>query len=246
MLFEWSGAPLGAVEILDVLGIHRRTGSFQVVCDGDAYGLHVQNGELIFATSSHRTLRLGHLLLQRGALQPIYLHDVLRGRRTIARDQALGSVLVRDGALTLKDLAAGIEEQAVEVLSRVIGLSHATYLYHGEEPIPSGIEIVPMNTRAVLDEAVDRHMNRASTRVMQRLLPPMDATLHLNVQIALVSYQLTDAELLVALHLDRSTSSLRRMEDALPLDPLTMKRTVISLLERGFVAKGEPELRFDP
>ncbi|MCC6792267.1 MAG: hypothetical protein IT336_11290, partial [Thermomicrobiales bacterium] len=205
-----------------------------------------QNGEIIFATSSHRTLRLGHLLLQRGAVQPIYLHDVLRGRKTIARDQALGSVLIRDGALSLEDLAAGVEEQAVEVLSRIVGLNRATYLYHGEDPIPPGIEIVPLNTRGVLDEALNRHLSRASTRVMQRLLPPLDATLHLTVQIALVSYQLTDAELLVALHLDRSTSTLRRMGDSLPLDPLTLKRTVISLLERGFIAKGEPELRFEP
>ncbi|MCC6791354.1 MAG: DUF4388 domain-containing protein, partial [Thermomicrobiales bacterium] len=82
MFFEWSNTALGAVDILEVLGVQRRTGSFQIVCDGDAYGLHVQNGEIIFATSSHRTLRLGHLLLQRGAVQPIYLHDVLRGRKT--------------------------------------------------------------------------------------------------------------------------------------------------------------------
>ena len=123
---------------------------------------------------------------------------------------------------------------------RIVALTGATYLYHGEDPTPSGIEIVPMDTHAVLDEALVRHMNRASTRVMQRLLPPQDATLHLTVQIALVSYQLTDAELLVALHLDRATSSLRRMSESLPLDPLTLKRTLISLLERGFVARGEP------
>lgn len=245
MLFEWTGEALGAVEILEVLGINRRTGTYQIVCDGDAYGLHVQHGEIIFATSSHRTLRLGHLLLQRGSVQPIYLHDVLRGRRTIARDQALGSVLIRDGALTIEDLAAGVAEQAIEILSRIVGLSGATYLYHGDDPMPTGIEVVPLNTSHLLEEAVNRQLNRASTLVMQRLLPSLDATLHLTVQLALVSYQLTDAELLVALHLDRSTSSLRRLGETLPLDPLTMKRTVISLLERGYIARGEPELRFD-
>lgn len=245
MIVEWTGEALGAAEILQVLGINRRTGTYQVVCDGDAYALHVQHGKIIFATSSHRTLRLGHLLLQRGAVQPIYLHDVLRGRRTIARDQALGSVLIRDGALTIEDLAAGIEEQAIEVLSRIVGLVGATYLYHGDDPMPAGIEIVPLQTDHLLQEAVNRHTSRASTRVMQRLLPSPDATLNLTVQLALVSYLLTDAELLVALHLDRSNSTLRRLEETLPLDQLTLKRSLISLLERGYVARGEPELRFD-
>jgi hypothetical protein len=245
MPFDWTGEALGAVEILEVLGIHRRSGMYQVACDGEAYGLHMQDGKVIFATSSHRTLRLGHLLLQRGAVEPIYLHDVLRGRRTIARDQPLGRVLMRDGALTIQALACGIEEQAIEVLTRVIGLNGATYLYHPDEGVPDGIEIVPLNTQHIVEEATGRHLNRASTRVMQRLLPPEDTPLHLTVQLALVSYLLTDAELLVALHVDRATTTLKRLSQTLAIDPLTLKRTVIALLERGYLDRGEPELRFD-
>src|SRR5215208_6232242 len=97
---DWTPELLDAVDILDVLGFHRRSGTFQVINADDAYGFHIQAG----------------------ALEPIYLHDVLRGRRTIARDRALGGVLIRDGALSIEDLAAGIEEQAIEVLSRVIAL----------------------------------------------------------------------------------------------------------------------------
>lgn len=244
---EWDSIAetLDAVAALDVLGIHRRTGTFQVIFDSDAYAIRVQEGNLIYATSSQRTLRLGHLLLQRGAVQPIYLHDVLRGRRTIARDQALGRVLIRDGALSVDDLAAGVEEQAIEVIARVIGLSGATYLYHGEDPIPAGLEIVPLDTARLIRQAELRHAERACTRVMQRLLPSPETTLHLTVQIALVSHQMTDAELLVALNLDRSSSSLRRLGESLPLDSLTLRRTVISLLERGFIERGEPGLRFD-
>lgn len=243
---QWHrGEPLGAPEILDALGVHRRSGKIQIVADGDAYGFHIYRGQLIFGTSSQRTLRLGHLLLQRGAVQPMYLHEVLCGRRTVARDQALGSVLIRDGAITLEDLAAGIEEQAIEILSRVLALDGATFMYHGDEPIPPGIEIVPIVMEHVLTEAGKRHVQRASTFAMQRLLPPPDAQLRLAVQLALVSHKLTDAELLVALNVDRGTSTLDRLGTMLPLDQMTLRRTLISLIERGYLVTGEPPLRFE-
>jgi hypothetical protein len=242
---DFNGMSMSAFEILDVLGMHRRSGKIQIVCDSDAYGLHLFRGRVIFATSSLRSLRLGHLLLQSGSVQPTYLHDVLRGRRTVARDQALGSVLVRDGAITIADLAAGVEEQAVQVLTRVNALSGATFMHHGDEPIPLGIEIVPLETERLLQEAGRRHVESISAQVMQRLLPPREAPLTLNVHLALVSYMLTDAELLVALNVDRGSSSLGRLLSTLPLDQLTLHRTVISLLERGYLKAGETPLRFD-
>lgn len=237
---------LGAVDILDVLGLHRRSGTFQIINENDAYGFHIQAGSVIYATSSHRTLRLGHLLLQRGAVEPIYLHEILRGRRTIARDRALGGALLRDGALSLEDLAAGVEEQAIEVLSRVIALQGATYLHHGDNPTPAGIEIVPLDTDRLVAEATERFLGRTASRVMQRMLPPPDVPLRLTVKLALVSYALSDAELLVALHVDRADMSLKKLGETLPLDPMALKRTVISLLERGFIARDEAGLRFDP
>lgn len=245
MTSEFSGAQLSATEILDALGIHRRSGKIQIVCDSDAYGLHVFHGRVIYATSSHRSLRLGHLLLQRGSVQPNYLHDVLRGRRSVARDQALGSVLVREGAISVDDLAAGVEEQAIQVLSRVVALEHATFMHHGDEPIPMGIEIVPLDTEHLVHEAGRRHLELVAAHVIQRMLPAPDVPLLLNVRLALVSYMMTDAELLVALNVDRGSSSLSRLTSMLPLEPMLLKRTVISLLERGYLIAGEPPLRFD-
>ena len=170
---------------------------------------------------------------------------MLRGRRTVARDQALGSVLVREGAITVADLAAGIEEQAIQVLSRVLALERATFMHHGDEPIPLGIEIVPLETDQLLREAGRRHVETVSAHVMERLLPASDVQLRINVQLALVSHMLTDAELLVALNVDRGSSCLDRLGSTLPLDQMTLKRTVISLLERGYIIAGEPPLRFD-
>src|SRR5262249_42293768 len=159
---------------LDILGIHRRAGKIQIVVDSDAYAIHVEQGRILYATSTQRSLRLGHLLLQRGVVQPLYLHDILKGRRTVARHVALGSVLLRDGAITLQDLAAGVEEQATEILSRVLALDGATFIISIEEPIPTGIEIVPLDIETLMANADRRAIERMSHRLMQRLLPGRD------------------------------------------------------------------------
>lgn len=245
MFSDMGSEPLGAPEIMDVLGVRRRSGKIQIVSEGDAYGFHIFRGQMIYGTSSHRTLRLGHMLLQRGSVQPLYLHDILRGRKTVARDQALGTVLVRDGAVSLEDLAAGVEEQAIEIFSRVIALEGATYMYHEDEPVPSGLEIVPLDSDHIFAEATKRHVQRASMIVMQRLLPSASAELRLSVQLAVVSYKLTDAELLVALNVDRGSTTMERLGSTISLDQMTLNRTVISLIERGYIVAGEPPFRFD-
>lgn len=227
------------VQILESLGMHRRSGKVQIVVDADAYAIHVDRGQIIYATSSQRALRLGHLLLQRGAVQPIYLHEILKGQRTVARDAALGAVLVRDGAVTREDLAAGVEEQAVEVLARILEVEGATFLFSEEEPVPAGIEVLPIPIDRVLAAAEQRNVERIGHRLLQRLLPRPDQWLRLAVQLALVSYQLSDAELLVALHVDRGAATVETLEKTLPLESLPLRRTIISLLERGYLVIGE-------
>lgn len=118
-------------------------------------------------------------------------------------------------------------------------------MYHGEEPVPPGIEIVPLYTDQLMDLAASRHSERVSAHVIQRLLPPRDCTIRLSAQLGVISHLLSDAELLVALSIDRGQSDLDRLEAALPLDRLTIHRTVISLHERGDIVTGEPPLRFD-
>lgn len=231
-------ASMGADVVLDAMGIHWRSGKFQIVADGRAYGIHVDAGRVILATSSHRALRLGHLLLQRGAVEPLFLDDILRGRRALERDQALGRVLVRDGAVSLADLAAGVEEQCIEIISRVFALETATVLFLADDPLPHGIEVVPMDTLLLLRTAAQRQTDRSAMRAMQRLLPGPDAVLTLAVRLALVSHHLTDSELLVTLGIDRGSATLAALASSLPLEPLTLKRTVIGLLERGYLVVG--------
>jgi hypothetical protein len=227
---------------LEVLGLRRRTGKIQVVADGDVYGVHVDAGRVILATSSNQALRLGLLLLRRGLVEPLYLQDVLRGRRpALGERPALGRILVTEGAISRADLAAGVEEQCVEVISRILDFDAATFLFAGDDPVVNTIEIVPLDTDDLIAQAVRRQRERMAMRAMDLLLPPPSARLKLAVQLALVSVKLTDPELLVALAVDRGTTTLDALAVTVPLDRLTLRRTVIGLMERGYlVVAGSP------
>jgi hypothetical protein len=185
--------------------------------------------------SSLRTLRLGHLLLQRGAVEPVFLHDVLYGRRSLPGGRALGAALIEEGAVTRVELIETVREQIVEVLARLSSIEDATVLMIADAPLPDGIEVVEFDTAQLIAEAHGRHAQRAAIRAMQRLLPAHDVEMTLSVQLALVSYLLSDAELLIALQLDRCDMTLDDLGTALPLDPMSLKRAVITLIERGYL-----------
>lgn len=224
--------------VLDLLGFQRASGKVQISNATESFSLYVDRGRILAASSSLRTLRLGHLLLQRGAVEPVFLHDVLYGRRSIPGGRALGAALVEEGAVTRDDLTATVEEQIVEILARLIALEDATAVMVADAPLPEGIAIAEFDTRSLIAEANQRHAQRAAIRAMQRLLPAPEAELRLSVQLALVSYLLSDSELLVALQLDRGVTTLDRLSGIIPLDPMGLKRAIITLAERGYLTSG--------
>ena len=219
-----------------MLGYERISGKIQISTKSDIYSLYVQRGQILAASSSHRTLRLGHLLLQKGAVEPGFLHDVLVGRRSVPHGRAIGGTLVAEGAVTLAALIAAVEDQIAEVLSRIIGLENATLIVIADEPVPDGIECVDFDTDDLIAEADRRHTRRSMVRAMQRLLPPCDVPLRMSAPLGVISNLLTDTELLVALQVDKGAMTLERLGTTLPLEPLTLKRTLIALMERQYVA----------
>jgi hypothetical protein len=143
-----------------------------------------------------------------------------------------------EGAVTRAALLATVEEQIVEVLSRVICADDAMMTVIADEPVPDGIEVTDFDTDELFEEAHRRHFRRASIRAMQRLLPSHDARLVLKTPLAVISALLTDPELLVALQVDKGNMTLERLGTVLPLEPLMLKRTVISLFEREYISIG--------
>ena len=218
-------------QTLDMLGLRWRSGKVLALAGETSFGLHLAAGRIIFATSTQRSLRLGQLLLRLGSIRTGFLDQVLHGGRVQSRTTTLGRVLIREGAISRADLATGVEEQCVEVLSRMIDVPDATFLHVSDDPLPVEIEIVPLETDRMLNAAAIRSDSRAAVRAMQFVLP--DSGELLVAADGIDPQLLTDNEMLVIFGVQRGFNRLDDLCSNLPLDPLTVKRTVVGLLERG-------------
>jgi hypothetical protein len=236
---EFAEAPFpqaAPLQFLDLVGLRRITGKIEISEDGEHCSLFLDRGSIIAASSSQRTLRLGHLLVQRGAVEPNYLHDVLVGRRNLPREQALGATLVAEGATTLAALVATVEEQIVEVLARALAFEHPQVRVIADEPAPAGIERQLFNLNEIVEAADRVHARRIALIAMKRLAPHPQAVLQVQTALGINSRFLSDTELLVALQIDKGSMTLDRLAVQLPLDPVVLRRTLISLMEREYVA----------
>src|SRR5215510_1536803 len=77
------------------------------------FAVLVQEGRLVFASSSSPDDRLGELLLRRGRLS---LRQFADAGRAVAPGKRLGTVLVEQGILTPKDLIKMVVEHTQEII----------------------------------------------------------------------------------------------------------------------------------
>lgn len=223
------------LQLLDLIGLRRISGKIEIEGRNESCAFHLDRGRILAASSSQRTLRLGHLLLQRGAVEPSFLHDVLLGRRNLPRTSALGATLVAEGATTLAALIATVEEQIVEVLARAFAMDQPLIRVIADEPAPAGIERAPFDLDEVIAAADRVHARRLAIIAMKRLSPSPNAQLQMQTSLGVSSRHLSDAELLVALQVDKGGMTLDRLGVQLPLDPIDLRRAVISLMEREYI-----------
>jgi len=95
--------------------LHERswTGVLSLSSAGITKKVVVQQGQLVFASSSSRDERLGELMLRRGR---ITLRQLADGGKALVPGKRLGTVLVEQGAITPKDLVRSVVEHTQEII----------------------------------------------------------------------------------------------------------------------------------
>jgi len=98
-----------------VQALHERrwTGVLRLTQAGVTKSVVVQDGRMVFASSSARDDRLGELMLRRGRLT---LKQFVAGGNAVVPGKRLGTVLVEQGALSPKDLVKSVVEHTQEIV----------------------------------------------------------------------------------------------------------------------------------
>jgi hypothetical protein len=146
----------GAPDLLQMLALRRHTGRLTITTEEIEVEIFVDEGRLALATASDPGLRLGRLLVERGALHPAQLRAALREQSYERGCRSLGEILVSHRWVEEDDLALGLEEQAVAVLSRLLDADTGTYSYHRHLTPPPHIALLPLPTDRILLESARR------------------------------------------------------------------------------------------
>jgi hypothetical protein len=115
-------------------------------------GVRVQDGRIVFASSSSRDDRLGELLLRKGR---ITLHQYVAAGRDVGKGKRLGTLLVEQGALDARELVRAVVEQTQEIVYSAFqwteGLYHLTDSTDAVESI-----LLKLSTADVILEGIRR------------------------------------------------------------------------------------------
>jgi hypothetical protein len=130
----------------------RRTGVLTLTHAGVGRSVTIQEGRLVFASSSSPDDRMGPLLLRRGR---ITLRQLTDAAGAVAPGKRLGAVLVEQGVLTPKDLIAAVVEHTQEIIYGAFAWTEGQYRL--QEGVPSSEPItLKISTPDIIMEGIRR------------------------------------------------------------------------------------------
>ena len=235
MAFMGELSDIGVADLLYLLALRQQTGKLSVNANGDEVGLFIEQGRMILVTSSNMSLRLGKMLVRLEILTNERLRDALRHQEQSGRGRPLGTLLIEAGFITEQQLHRCVEEQCIEVLARVIAAEAGIFVFHRDARVAPKTEIVPLNSDRILLEATRR--TDEMTELMSRL-PDQDAPLMLAETVEQDAHLLVDNEIAVASELYGKASCLRELGDQVNIENVALWRTVIRMIEQGWVVSG--------
>ncbi len=135
-------------DLVQILRGHRFNGLLSLHRGSVRKHITVEQGRIVFATSSDPDERLGELLLRRGRISLRQFADA--GRR-VAPGRRLGTILVEEGLLSPKELVRGVVEQVQEIIYDAVTWSEGHYKLEAGQHEAEAITLKIDTPRLILD-----------------------------------------------------------------------------------------------
>jgi len=140
--------------LLQMLNYDQKTGKLTIKSDTNEVQIFLHEGDVVFATETQKTNRLGDLLKNNGIISQQTLSECL----TLSRKnkQGLGKTLVQQGYISLERLNAFLLKQAENTIYNVFLWSHGEFEYRDQELNLKGVVGNKLNVMTLLLEASRR------------------------------------------------------------------------------------------
>lgn len=224
---------IGVSDLLYLIALRSQTGKLSVSTNGDDVGLYFDHGQLILVKSSNPALRLGQTIVRMGLLSNEQLREALGRQERDVISRSIGTLLIKYQHITEQQLSMAVEEQCIEILSRVIVGDSGTFVFSPEPSLPSRTEIIRLHADRIIIEAIRRSDELDKLRDQ---LPDMKATLELVADVVAIADSLSDHEMIVATELQRAGASINELSYRLAMDQLALWKAIIGLHGRKIAA----------
>lgn len=140
-------------DLVQALYACHATGKLTLTNGGVGKNVVLENGQLVFASSSSVDDRLGELLLRR---RRISLRQLVEAGQAVGPGKRLGAILVEQGVLTPKELVRAVVEHTQEVIYSLFAWTEGRYRFDvGPEASPEAITL-KMSTPDIIMEGIQR------------------------------------------------------------------------------------------
>ncbi len=133
MSFQGNLHTFGILDLISLLNQRRMTGVLSVVAKGGERGLVFHEGNLVCATASEESRRLGSFLIRLGFLTPDEL-TAAAGLLPFGPSH-FGQKLVNAGRISTDQLNAAVQAQVFDVLNEIMEWDEATFVFD-DLPLP--------------------------------------------------------------------------------------------------------------
>ncbi|MGD8881813.1 MAG: DUF4388 domain-containing protein [Desulfobacterales bacterium] len=140
--------------IFQLLGDDQKTGVLKVRNEDKEVRIYLKDGEIIYATGSHDTDRLGHFLKRKGIISQEQLQESLKQAR--AEKKALGEILLEKGFLTPLNLQEIICQQVEHMIFNLFLWDKGEFEYNDAALNLKGMIVAKINLVSLLLEASRR------------------------------------------------------------------------------------------
>jgi hypothetical protein len=223
-------------DLLTMISGRVRSGRLVVKAGCDEIAFYFESGNLVRVTSGDIALRIGRMLVRQGLIDTACLLEALHLQAESGRNAPIGEVLVRKGWITESDLQHCLEEQSIEVLSRVMSAGPGIFTFEAGLKVDGGAELTPLEPMALLKIAEER---AAALTLLQSRLPGHLTPIFLNLpatELAEVQLSFGTPEGIVINVLRSGPKTYPELSAQSALDNLTLGVAVITLLEAEVIA----------
>jgi len=140
-------------DILQLIGIQRKTGILTLENEDDKVTVKFQDGQVVGADTASEGVesRLGSVLVRTGRITEAQLAEALQTQRKTL--QRLGHILVQNEMITSDELVEGLNVQSTQILYRLFRWSEGTYDFQAVEKIDyDRSHFVPISADSLLME----------------------------------------------------------------------------------------------